>query len=326
VETASSERWTGEVGSFAQARIHLESSSLRALPEVGQAIVAHYAALPNFIWVDGEHANRKANEAQVMLERADEFGLSSADYRVRTIEDRLGEGETPSIALINFEMEFSAAALTYILDASRGRIDPNRISGYLDLPRHKIDLVETLRAIAETDNVLSYLKDSHPNNAQFRALTAELARLRSADGHPRSKIASGTFIRPGEVSVQIPPIVAAIRGKGSDELKRKHASVLSAYEGTTEYGADLVALVRDFQREQGLASDGTIGRATVKALLQESNEDRTRKIELALERLRWLPRDLGSRHVFINQPAYTVYYVEEGQAYLKSPLPPFSIK
>ena len=40
------------------------------------------------------------------------------------------------------------------------------------------------------------------------------------------------------------------------------------------------------------------------------------KVELAMERLRWLPRDLGSRHVFINQPAYTATYMNAGRAQL----------
>nr|MCU0790119.1 L,D-transpeptidase family protein [Nitratireductor sp.] len=33
---------------------------------------------------------------------------------------------------------------------------------------------------------------------------------------------------------------------------------------------------------------------------------------IAMEQLRWHPRDLGSRHVFINQPAFRARYVEGG--------------
>ena len=35
-----------------------------------------------------------------------------------------------------------------------------------------------------------------------------------------------------------------------------------------------------------------------------------------MEQLRWLPDDLGQRYVFINQPAFTVYYVTEGREQL----------
>ena len=40
------------------------------------------------------------------------------------------------------------------------------------------------------------------------------------------------------------------------------------------------------------------------------------KVEFALERLRWLPRQFGDTYVFLNQPAFQVSYVEKG----KSPL------
>jgi len=36
-------------------------------------------------------------------------------------------------------------------------------------------------------------------------------------------------------------------------------------------------------------------------------------VRLAMERLRWHPRNLGSRHVFINQPAYRARYIHNGE-------------
>jgi murein L,D-transpeptidase YcbB/YkuD len=39
-------------------------------------------------------------------------------------------------------------------------------------------------------------------------------------------------------------------------------------------------------------------------------------VKLALEQIRWLPSDLGSPRVFINQPAYMASYIEGGEAKL----------
>jgi L,D-transpeptidase YcbB len=317
LETASQEGWQspGE-GSFAEARAHLESLSIRALPEVGEAIISHYSAHPKFVWVEGSRVRQVALDALDTLAGADEFGLSPADYSVTRLEHRASEGDDRGKSTVAFEMELSAAVLTYILDASRGRVDPNRISGYHDLPRHKVDLTEALRALAETADVAGYLRARHPNNAQFKTLTAELARLRAAGGERRPQIDSGTFLRPGDVSEQVPQIVAAIRIAGTDKLKEKHADTFASYNQAQEYDVDLAGLVREFQREQGLAADGIVGRQTIAALMQDSNEDKIRKVELAIERLRWLPRDLGDRHVFINQPAFMVDYVEDGRTQL----------
>ncbi len=55
--------------------------------------------------------------------------------------------------------------------------------------------------------------------------------------------------------------------------------------------------------------------AALKTLLDDSSIDsKTRdRIRINLDRWRWLPRDLGSKYVIVNVPAYTVALVENGQ-------------
>ncbi len=298
---------------FEEARTHLASFRIRTLPEVAAAIKAHYAEDPRFIWVTDGRPNAKASAALARLETADAFGLSSGDYVVDLPDTGFGAaGDAESSkSLVEFEMELSAKVLTYVLDATRGRIDPNRISGYHDFVRKTVDLNQVLRIIADTDDVDAYLVARHPDNPPFRALVAELAELRSRDGAAPVEIAAGTFLRPGGTSSELPDIVAAIRLRGSEALTADHAGTLDDYDEGTSYTRDLVAMVRDFQRENGLAADGIVGRKTIRALTTMSVHDRIRKIELAMERLRWLPRNLGRQYVFINQPAFTASYVSK---------------
>ncbi len=54
--------------------------------------------------------------------------------------------------------------------------------------------------------------------------------------------------------------------------------------------------------------------AELKTVLAQVTDRAARdKIRLNLERWRWLPRDLGSRYVIVNVPAFTVALVEDGQ-------------
>ncbi|MGZ8285928.1 MAG: L,D-transpeptidase family protein [Allosphingosinicella sp.] len=55
--------------------------------------------------------------------------------------------------------------------------------------------------------------------------------------------------------------------------------------------------------------------AALKGLLSDTSVDsKTRdRIRINLDRWRWLPRDLGSKYVIVNVPAYTVALVEDGQ-------------
>jgi len=320
VVTASAEPDDLRLGitTFGEARGHLESFKMRALAEVGRAVKAHYSENPEFIWVTGGRVNDKARDALAALERAGNFGLSAADYQVDVPENGI-EAATESAKqkrLIEFEMALSAKVLTYVLDATRGRIDPNRISGYHDFNRKKVDLAGALRIVAATDDVGKYLDARNPDNAPFKALVAELAQLRATNDMGRIKIAAGTFLKPGAVSPELANVIAAIGLRGSDALKADHEATLDEYDDGEAYTPELVALVRDFQREKGLGADGIIGKNTIRALTGMSVQAKIEKIELAMERLRWLPRDLGSRHVFINQPAFTATYMNAGKEQL----------
>lgn len=212
--------------------------------------------------------------------------------------------------LMEFEMRLSAKVLTYILDARRGRIDPNRLSGYHDLPRHKVDLVAALEELAASEDVSLALEGHHPDNAAFSALKAELAALQDREEEALVVIAEGTLIKPGKTHLELANVVAGIALRGSDKLKADHAETLAAYSQEELYSPELVALVKEFQTESKLTPDGVIGQNTISALTGITNADKVRKINLAMERVRWLPRDLGERHVFINQPAYNATYFD----------------
>jgi murein L,D-transpeptidase YcbB/YkuD len=299
---------------FNAAREHLASFRMRTLADVATAIKAHYSANPRFIWVTDGRPNMKARVALAKLETADAFGLSSSDYLVDMPEIGLGAANDAERQkrLVEFEMELSAKVLTYVLDATRGRVDPNRISGYHDFARKTVDLAQVLRIVTDAEDIGAYLNARHPDNPPFKALVAELADLRSREGAVPIEIAAGTFVRPGATTTELADIVAAIRLRGTEILKADHAETLAEYNGSPSYTPELVAMVRDFQRENGLVADGIVGRKTIRALTTISVRDKIRKVELAMERLRWLPHNLGAQYVLINQPAFTASYISKG--------------
>ncbi len=75
--------------------------------------------------------------------------------------------------------------------------------------------------------------------------------------------------------------------------------------------------VMAFQTAAGLKPDGIIGDRTVAALNADlavnSKAVQKAKIRMAMERLRWLPRDFGQRYVMANQAAFELYMVDNGR-------------
>ncbi|MCX2722778.1 L,D-transpeptidase family protein [Roseibium salinum] len=298
---------------FDEVRPVLKDMSLTVLPEVGEALLAYYRDHPNFVWVKDGKPTEKSAQARRALAEAGRYALNPADYVVQTPAEAGLEDAERDAAMMRFEMEMSAAVLTYVLDAKRGRVDPNRISQYHDLPRHDVDLVASLEKVSAADSPAVALEKAQPQNDHFRKLTAELARLKAEDEETdQIVIAPGTFLKAGDSSPEMKNIVAAIRKNGSQDLKTAHAETLEAYDGSDLYTPELVELVRAFQKEAKLTADGIVGKNTITAMVGETNAAKIAKVELAMERSRWIPEDLGERKVFINQASFTATYTSPG--------------
>ncbi|MBN9670491.1 L,D-transpeptidase family protein [Labrenzia aggregata] len=299
---------------FDKARPALKDLSLVALPEVGEALIGYYREHPDFVWTEDGKPTAKAAHVRKALAGAAKFALNPEDYFVALPQSSGLDEAGRDSERMRFEMELSAAALTYALDAERGRVDPNRISQYHDLPRHTVDLIAALTELASSDAPGSLLEAHQPRNDHFRKLTAELARLKAEDEEAdQIVIAPGTFLKAGKSSPELKNIVAAIVKNGSDDLKTAHAETLEAYDGSDLYAPELVDLVKAFQKEAKLTPDGIVGKNTIMAMVGETNAAKIAKVELAMERSRWIPEELGERKVFINQAAFTATHFAPGQ-------------
>jgi murein L,D-transpeptidase YcbB/YkuD len=86
--------------------------------------------------------------------------------------------------------------------------------------------------------------------------------------------------------------------------------------GSADADLELFEGLRRFQERHGVEADGRMGPQTLQAL-NVSLVERVRQVELNLERWRWLPHELGSRHIRVNVPQFDLAVVEEGQEVLR---------
>ena len=81
------------------------------------------------------------------------------------------------------------------------------------------------------------------------------------------------------------------------------------------YDKELEQVIKQFQRRHSLNGDGIIGPATIRAM-NVSAADRLVQININLERLRWLPDDLGDRYIMVNLANYRLTAIEDDQVKL----------
>ncbi len=87
---------------------------------------------------------------------------------------------------------------------------------------------------------------------------------------------------------------------------------IRAWRATT---AHVVNAVRAFQEHHGLKPTGIVDARTVAALNVPISQ-RIAQVALNLERWRWMPDDLGARHIRVNIPRFYVEAIENGRPVL----------
>ena len=295
----------------------LDGFELLAETDIGKSLIAHYAANPQMIWVSGDAADARAEEAIRLLGEAEGYGLRPADYSV--VVPSAGAAADPvtrDAELIRFEMALSARVLRYVKDAEAGRVDPNRISGYHEFPAKPVDFGSVLNTLAHTQEVRTYLESRHPQNPEYQALRIELEALRASEEND-FVVDPKLLLKPGEASPELPKLVQLIARGLDDEFGGEYGETIYTFGHSETYVPELVPVIEEAQQRAGLKPDGVVGPRTVAALAGTSKGDRIRKVTLALEQLRWLPSDLGSPRVFINEPAFTASFIDGGEEKLK---------
>jgi L,D-transpeptidase YcbB len=180
-------------------------------------------------------------------------------------------------------------------------VDPRMSGFHMTLPAHAHDFGALLRQAIENHRLRDAVRELAPPLSQYGLLRTHLARYRTLTGNRaiRSPAPFTSVVHPGDQFAESGALYDLLRALGDLQADAARP-IQGAYEGA------LVEGVRRFQGRHGLTGDGVIGKATQSAL-QVPLGWRVRQIELALERLRWLPDLAGSRLVAVNIPMFRLW-------------------
>jgi murein L,D-transpeptidase YcbB/YkuD len=196
------------------------------------------------------------------------------------------------------DMKLSVSVLRYARDARGGRIDPTRLSRLatpkLDLP----DVGDVLAKVSAAKDAGAALASYNPPHPGYRALKERLAQLRETHpSQPSVQVPKGPTLRVGMQDPRVPLIRARFKlGEGDDR---------------TVYDKRVASAVAEFQKEKGLPTNGVLTPQTVAALSGPSVARMEAELISNMERWRWLPADLGSRHIIVNLPEYRLRFMDD---------------
>jgi murein L,D-transpeptidase YcbB/YkuD len=233
--------------------------------------------------------------------------IDAAATRAKEAPDR----EARAAALADLEIRFTQAYLAYGSDLSRGRIDPDRTGAQWYIDRAPPDGDGLLRDAAGSEKISDILRKRLPRFPLYAALRAELARYRALAEKGWPSVSANVKLRRND------------RGKAVVQLRKRLAAEgflePGASESSDRFDAPLETALRSYQALNGLDVDGVAGRDTV-AALNVSAAGRADQIALNMERLRWLPRSLGDRYIFVDVPGFRLLVFEQDRVAFSSPV------
>jgi murein L,D-transpeptidase YcbB/YkuD len=258
------------------------------------------------LWVGSTAAAARAEALLQAIRGASAHGLEPGWYGIGDIEKALAPGADSTTA----EKLLTAAFVAYASDVSTGRVRANRIDRDIDIQQRKVDRADLLKAASEAADFAAYL-ETLPPKGDYPALQKALAAWRDK----RAKAAftplpeSNALLKPGMIDPRVPLL--------RKRLAELELAVPEPGAVADLYDEPLAAVVKSYQETKGLTVDGIIGAKTTQSL-NTTIDERIGQIVANLERRRWLPENLGSRHVVVNAGDYSMIFVDDGKLVFQS--------
>ncbi len=246
-----------------------------------------------------------ANELLKALQNSFKHGLQPTDYHYNAIKEKLGQPvRNMSVdAAVDIELLLTDAFMLYGSHLLSGQVNPETIDSEWFANRRGADMATVLEEAIEKNTVAESLEKLAPPQSGYRMLRDALQRYRRiAKEGGWGSIAGGPVLKRGISDPRVP------------DLRRRllDAGDLSDAGGDSTFDEGLEHAVKRFQGRYGLDADGAVGPITL-AVLNVTVQQHIRQIMVNMERWRWLPQDLGDRHVIINIANFQLIAVDGDQ-------------
>lgn len=292
-----------------------KDAALRVTPEEKTAILDIYRE-GGFkpLWTSPDGLDQRGRDVLALLAKSAEEALEPTDYLPPVLgsftdDPHLFKGDMAHLARL--DLGLTAMALKYARHISGGRLIPNRLTKYNDITPETVNAAAAAKVLAWSPFPIQYLESLEPKHPAFALFKAELAKKRALLHVPEGEaIPPGKRVKPGDADERLALVRHHLERLGY--LTPKSGQSADATP-TPVLDPEMAEALKTFQTEAQIKAWGGLDQATVNSLNGRTEERNVAKLIYNIERLRWLPRDLGNKYVFVNQAAYQLQVMDGGR-------------
>ena len=242
------------------------------------------------IWLRNNEPTPQALKTIEALKDAGSEGLDPRNYDGPLWDGRLSALRSGAITPHRFDLALSVSALRYASDRRFGRVNPS--------PVRDADLATwVFQRLASSNDPQAALPELDPPFEDYRRLRMALEAYQgAAQGDSQKLPVPKRPVEPGQPYDGAARLAAVLRLTG-DFPSGGAPPKPGIYEGA------LAQAVKRFQSRHGLNPDGRLGPKTLEEL-NAGLARHARRLLLALERWRWLPRDRPGPSIIVNIPEF----------------------
>ncbi len=280
---------------------------------------------PTGAWITHAGLHHNADALVNAIANSESHGLNPDSYELDILEHEL---ESFVVKSENFDDPNSESLkkdrkslskrldktfVRFARDLGRGVLDAQKTQKNLFRAAPKVDTASLLSQLHSGEaTVRDLLTELTPSTPEYRKLVNHMRELLEErdSGAIRTKVQFIESVKPKTEHASIIDLRARLKETGDLD----DDSSLGIY-----YGKDVVEALKAVQTRHGITDTGDLNESTVVALNATVDDD-IKEVAMNLERWRWMPRELGERHILINVPSYTLTMMNGDQRIVDMPV------
>ncbi|MBC8412446.1 L,D-transpeptidase family protein [bacterium] len=299
------------IRSIVSSEGHLPDFSLGGEPLYVKSMLKRFYSRRNHkpAWISEEG---QFSDAELLIQTIEEVsihGLVPEYYHLAALRDlmkeRKGPGPVSPELVVELDLLLTDAFLMLGCHFSAGCVDPVTIEAEWFANRDDLEIDYFLEDALQANTIKDTLKELLPPQSGYRKLLSMLAQYRNIvqeGGWP--EISTVSILKKGDRGKDV--LALRKRMRATDEISDLSTAEVEVFD------SELEKAVLNFQARHGLKQDGKAGPDTI-GEMNVSAGKRLDQIEVNLERMRWLSRNLGHRYILVNIADYTLTLVENGK-------------